>query len=285
MSAKSFTNKLLGYPEDARLLIVNADDFGMCHANVEATFQTLKDGIISSTTLMVPCPWSPLAIQLLKSNPDFAFGVHLTLIAEHSTYRWGPVASRDRVSTLLDEDGYFYLNSRSAEMLAVAELEEVEIEYRAQIDVVLKAGLAPTHLDWHCLYDGGRPDITELTFRLAREHGLAMRVHGTESIELCHGHELPANDHGVLDSYSMPSEGKTEQYIKLLRALPAGLSEWALHPGLGNTESLAMEPVGWDVRKADYDFAMSPEARAAVEEEGITLLDYRSLQKVWTETN
>jgi len=281
MTTKRSTNALLGYPDEARLLIINADDFGMCHANVEATFRSLTEGVVTSTTLMVPCPWSPLAMQLLRANSEIAFGVHLTLIAEHSTYRWGPVASRDRVASLLDEDGYFFLNSRSAEMLAGAKIDEVEIEYRAQIDTVVQSGLSPTHLDWHCLYDGGRPDITKLTQNLAREYGLAMRAHGEFAADLILSQGLPANDHGVLDSYSMVSKGKSDMYVELLHLLPAGLTEWAVHPGLGNAESVAMEPIGWDVRKADYDFVTSTTARDVINEEGIILLNYRPLQQRW----
>ena len=64
------TNARLGYPEDARLLIVNADDFGMCHANNEAIVRSLLDGIVTSTTLMTPCPWAPQAIQMLREHPE-----------------------------------------------------------------------------------------------------------------------------------------------------------------------------------------------------------------------
>nr|MBA2277842.1 ChbG/HpnK family deacetylase [Chloroflexia bacterium] len=51
------TNSLLGYPDDARLLIINADDFGMCHATIDATLRAFREGVVSSTTLMAPCPW------------------------------------------------------------------------------------------------------------------------------------------------------------------------------------------------------------------------------------
>ena len=78
------TNRLLGYPDDARLLIINADDFGMCHTNNEAILRTLKDGVVSSTTLMAPCPWAPHAMQLLREHPDIPFGVHLTVVCEFS---------------------------------------------------------------------------------------------------------------------------------------------------------------------------------------------------------
>jgi predicted glycoside hydrolase/deacetylase ChbG (UPF0249 family) len=82
---QSQTNRMLGYPADARLLLINADDFGMCHAINEAIFRTLKDGLVRSTTVMAPCPWALQAMQLLRENPDIAFGVHLTVICETVT--------------------------------------------------------------------------------------------------------------------------------------------------------------------------------------------------------
>src|SRR5436309_2367156 len=100
LTSELHTNQLLGYPATARLLIVNADDFGMCHANNAATLQALGSGIATSTTLMAPCPWAPEAIEMLRAHPELPFGVHLTLISEHDNYRWGPLAPWDRVSSL-----------------------------------------------------------------------------------------------------------------------------------------------------------------------------------------
>jgi hypothetical protein len=76
---------------------------------------------------------------------------------------------------------------------------------------------------------------------------------------------------------------KSTQYAQLLRNLPAGLSEWAIHPGLNNAELLAMEGDSKHVRQADFDFLISPEAQTIVKEEGIILLDYRPLQVAWQE--
>ncbi len=273
------TNELLGYPGDARLLIINADDFGMCHANNAATLRALQEGVVSSTTLMAPCPWAPHAMRLLGEHPAIPFGVHLTVICEHGDYRWGPLAPRDKVPSLLDEAGYFYRLDRREEFLAQAELDEVALEFRAQIAAVLAAHLRPSHLDWHCLADGGRADIFALTLGLAREHGLALRVHGRPAAEHCRRAGLPAADHDVLDSYSLDTADKAARYARLLRALPTGLSEWAVHPSLGDAEARALEPEGWRVRRADYDFLISREARAILAEEGIVLVDYRALQR------
>jgi predicted glycoside hydrolase/deacetylase ChbG (UPF0249 family) len=275
-------NALLGYPDDARLLIVNADDFGMCHANNEATLRAFKDGIVTSTTLMTPCPWAPHAMQLLREHHEMPFGVHLTLISEHLGYRWGPLAPKDRVPSLLDEGGYFYTNDRRSELLAQAKLDEIEQEFRTQIRTVLNARLTPTHLDFHCLGDGGREDIFDLTLELAKEFGLALRVSDRSSAERCRAEGLPVSDHGVLDSYGLGWDDKSAKFVALLRALPTGLNEWAIHPSLGDAEAQAMEPTSWRVRKADFDFLISREARDIVNEQGITLLDFRALQKIWT---
>ena len=276
------TSKLLGYPDGARLLIVNADDFGMCHSVTEGILRTLLHGVVTSTTLMTPCPWAPYAMQLVREH-DLPFGVHLTLVRDFSNYRWGPLCSRGDVPSLVDETGYFYSYDRIPELLAGARLDEVELEFRAQIELVLAAKLAPSHLDWHCLADGGRADISELTLNLAREYGLAMRVHGRQFAERCQLEGLPTSDHGVLDSYHLDSTDKAARYAELLRALPAGLSEWAVHPSLGNAESRALEPENWQVRKADFDFFTSQEAHDVLAEEGIVLLNYRPLQELWTQ--
>lgn len=278
----SETNRLLGYPDDARLLIVNADDFGLCHGSNEATLRAWRDGIVTSTSLMVPCPWAPHAMDILHEHPDLPFGVHLTMIREFDVYRWGPVAPATAVPSLVDGRGHFLdHNTQTDEILERADVREVEIEFRAQIDLVLAAGLRPTHLDFHCLPDGGREDIFDLTVRLAREYGLALRVHFPRHQETVRLLGLPVNDHPVLDSYSMDPATKHDEYILLLRELPAGLKEWAVHPGLGNDETRALEPGSWRVRRADLDFVTSPDARRVIEEEGIALVDYHALQGTW----
>lgn len=110
------------------------------------------------------------------TRPSSSLGVHLTVVAEFADYRWGPLAPRDEAPSLLDETGSFFGDDRRAELLAGARLDEPRAEFRAQIGAVLAAGLRPTHLDWHCLRDGGRPDVFDLTLRLADEYGLALRV-------------------------------------------------------------------------------------------------------------
>jgi chitin disaccharide deacetylase len=274
------TNELLGYPADARLLIVNADDFGMCHAINQGIYKSLQEGVVTSTSLMVPCPWASHAIYLLKENPSIQFAVHLTVLCDTVLYPWGALSPKEKVPTLLDKSGFFYTNDRMAEFLAQAALREVEMEFREQIETALRSGLKPTHLDWHCLHNGGRPDILDMTFNLAREYGLALRISDPEWIVKLQDRGLPTDEYELLDSFSLNTVNKSAQYARLLRELPAGLSEWAVHPALDDAEMHTIEP-DEPVRQTDYAFVTSEEAASIIRQEGIFVLNYKPLQAAW----
>jgi predicted glycoside hydrolase/deacetylase ChbG (UPF0249 family) len=273
---------LLGFPPDARVLIVNCDDLGMYHAINAAILTAIQEGIAGSCSLMVPCPWALHAMHLLRRHPEIRFGIHLTLVCDTTHYRWGPVTARAKVPSLLDGRGHLFSPAQVPELLARARIDEVELEFRAQIDAVIDAGLAPTHLDWHCLADGGRDDILALTVALAGEYGLAARVWLEPGRSALRRRGLPVVDHEFLDSFSLDLDGKHDRYARLLRDLPVGLSEWAVHPGLGDEESQAIDPGGWRVRRTDYEFLTSPDARRIVEQEGIVVIDYGTIQRAWS---
>jgi hypothetical protein len=279
---KSLTNRLLGYPDDARLLLINADDFGMCHAINAAIIRTLEAGLVRSTSLMAPCPWAIHARRFLVDNPDIPFGVHLTVICDSDSYRWGPLTSRGKVPSLVDDSGYFYRPDHFPGYLDQANLEQLELEFRAQIEVVLGANLKPAHMDWHYLRINDRTDIFNLLFVLAKEYGLALRAIGRSQIEFLQNQGLPTADYEMLDSYMLDPVRKSARYAQMLRELPEGLSEWAVHPGLDSAELLALEPDGNHFRQTDFDFLISQEAQEIVKEEGIILVDYRQLQAIWS---
>jgi len=185
------------------------------------------------------------------------------------------------VPSLLDESGHFYSSERMSEMLSQAKLDELELEFRAQIEAVLATGLQPTHLDWHCLHSGGRADIFDMTFGLVREYGLALRVGDKASIAKVQSQGLPTDEHPLMDSYDVDTTNKSAIYTQMLRELPAGLSEWAVHPALDTPELRTIEPDSWQVRYTDYKFLMSAHAHEVIQQEGIILLDYKPLQQVW----
>jgi predicted glycoside hydrolase/deacetylase ChbG (UPF0249 family) len=275
------SSELLGLPRDARVLIVNADDFGMYHAVNTAVIRSIEEGIASSCSLMAPCPAASHAMDLLRQHPRIPFGIHLTLVCDTPSYRWGPLTAREKVSSLLSDTGELFTPAQLPGLLAQARLDEVELEFRAQINAVVDAGLIPTHLDWHCLADGGRDDIFGLTMALASVYGLAVRAWLEPARHKLRQRHLPVVDHDFLDSFSLDIDGKSGRYARLLHALPAGLSEWAVHPALGDRQSQMIDP-GWRVRLTDYEFLTSVLARTLVRDEGIVVIDYRTIQQAWS---
>ena len=95
----------LGYKPTDKLLIVNGDDVGMCHAANMATIESLEKGQMRSATIMVPCPWFPEIAAYAKGHPEKDFGIHLCHTSEWGKYRWGPVAPREQVPGLVDPNG------------------------------------------------------------------------------------------------------------------------------------------------------------------------------------
>jgi chitin disaccharide deacetylase len=278
------SSELLGFAADARVLIVNCDDFGMHGAVNAAVVESIENGIASSCSLMVPCPAAGHAMRLLRERPHIPFGIHLALIRDMPEYRWGPAADKADVPSLLDPGtNELYLDTpvQRASLLAEAGLSDVERELREQIDHVVGAGLAPTHLDWHCLADGGRADIFDLGMALAKEYGLAARAWLDDGRRKAREHGKPAVDNPFLDSCTISLDDKVATYERMLRDLPPGLSEWAVHPAQGTDPWQRIDPTGWGIRQTDYAFLTSPRAREIIDHEGITVIDYQPLQQVW----
>src|SRR6266481_1816323 len=164
----------LGYPRDAKLLIVHADDLGAAHSINTASIKGLESGLVSSASIMIPCPWLPEIAAYARAHPEADLGLHLTLTSEWSLYRWGPVLGKDRVPSLLDSSGYLYhLEDEAASHM---DAKEAEAEIRAQIARAKALGIQPTHLDSHMgtLYQNQA--LFETLIRVARENKLLIRV-------------------------------------------------------------------------------------------------------------
>jgi hypothetical protein len=278
------SSELLGFSPDARVLIVNCDDLGMHDAVSAAVVESIETGIASSASLMVPCPAAANAMGLLRDRPHIPFGIHLALLRDSREDRWGPVAAKADVPSLLDpHTGELYVDTpaQRAVLLAEAKVSEVERELRAQIDAVVGVGLAPTHLDWHCLADGGRADILDLAMALAKEYGLAARIWLSDGRRKARAHGKPVVDNAFLDTYSISLDGKAETYARMLRDLPPGLNEWAVHPAHGDERPHTIEPTSWDIRRSDHAFLTSQKAREILDQESITVIDFRPLQQAW----
>ncbi len=275
------TSEILGYPKDARLLILNIDDYGFCLTANHSAMETLENGTASSTTVMTPPAWSKHAIKQLQDRNHIRHGVHLTTISEHEIYRWRPLTSPNKIPTLVDGEGFLPLETERDNLIRRVNLKELEIEWRAQIETVLANALHPNQLDSHCNIHDARADIFWMSVRLAQEYGLALRVHQKEFIEALKQKGLPVIDHTDLDSFDLPTKGKSELYLDLLHQLPAGISEWAIHPARCTKELRTINP-RWRVRAADYKFFNSDVCRKAIQKEGIQIISYQVLQPAWS---
>ena len=280
---KSLTEKL-GFPRDAKLLIVHADDVGMTHSVNAATIKALDTGLVNSASIMVPCPWFPEIAAYAKSHPDIDFGLHLTLTSERVYYRWGPVAPKDKVLSLVDENGYFHHDWSPDTHI---DPKEAEIELRAQIDRAYAMGIRPTHLDSHQyrLIASGK-ELFEVFLRVAHAYKLPFFVTRDWFAENPYlALSLSANDivldHTVTISPSVPPEKWNDFYRVALRSIQPGVTEFVIHVAYADDEMKAAtrERDTWGAawRQRDFDFFTSEEFRRLFQEQNIKLVTWRQL--------
>ena len=274
----------LGYPADARLLILHADDLGGMHSVNRATFEALEKGWITSASVLVPCPWFPEAARFAREHPEADLGVHLALNSEWTGYRWGPVGPAGSVSSLLDDDGYLPLLEPA--VARRANPAEVERELRAQIERALAAGIKPTHLDSHMGTLFGTPEFFGVYERLGRSYGLPVLVARAD--------RTPPRQGQVADSAILVDRILTIQpgvapsdwlpaYKAMLGPLPPGVYELIVHLGYDDDElrGATWDHPNWGAawRQADLDLVRSREFQGYLREQGFVLITWRQLAR------
>lgn len=277
--------ELLGYPADARLLIINADDFGMCHAENVATIAGLEQGAFCCSTVMVPCAWFEEAAAFARRMPTADIGVHITHTSEWETYKWGPVSGASAVPTLVDNRGNFYPNVPA--LYAHARLDEVELETRAQVDKALGSAIDVTHLDSHMGTVQLDVNYHDLYIRLAADYRLPIRMAGRAFMhDMGLGQIVDHADRlGILSPdhfwYGGPQdpEDTPAYWTNVLRHLRPGVSELYVHAAVDEPEMRAISDA-WAQRVADYRFFTAPSTRILIRDLGITLIGYRALRDV-----
>src|SRR5437868_5988763 len=175
----------LGYPPSARLLIIHADDFGMAHSVNRAISEALENGWVTSASILVPCPWLPEVARWAQAHPQSDLGIHQALNSEWTDLRWGPVSSKEKVSSLLDGQGYLPL--LETQVAQQAKPAEVEAELHAQIDRAHSLGIPITHLDTHMGALLGTPALVQVYRRVAQEYRFPIplkRVKNAEQLDL-----------------------------------------------------------------------------------------------------
>jgi hypothetical protein len=266
----------LGHAPDARLAIVNCDDFGSSHAANLAILRALTWGVATSATLMVPCPWAREASRMAAGHD---VGVHLTLTAEYPGYRWRSLTG---AVSLHDDDGF--LPATAAEAIAKAQPEDVRGECRAQIDQALAWGVDVTHLDSHMGVVQIDARLFEIYLDLAVEYRLPLRMFGARTDRFLgfSGKERTAErgvlfvDH-ILDSWG----GDTRKMlIDKLPRLAEGVTEVFAHPVEDGAELRGYDPDNPQTRVDDGLCFTDPATAALFDDAGVTRISYRPLREL-----
>jgi hypothetical protein len=243
---------------------------------------------------MVPCPAADAFIQWAKDHPEQDIGLHLTHTSEWKTYRWAPVADPGEVPGLIDPDGMMWHSVPQVVMNASP--QEVEKEFRAQIERSLSQGYRPDHIDTHMGTLYGHPGFAEAFFRVAQEYGIPANVIDlSDSLVAAHFKKegYPVDEHviGLVNEYTLPKvdfftsvpggktyEEKMEHFKNLVRALPPGLTEIIFHPSV-ETERLKTITNSWQQRVWEAEMFSDPALTGFFEEEGIVFTNWKEIME------
>jgi len=276
----------LGYAADAKLLIVHADDLGMAHSVNAATIKAFESGLVNSGSIMVPCPWLPEIAAYARSHPEADLGLHLTLTSEWRFYRWGPVLSKERVSSLLDSNGYLY--PTESEAASHAKAAEVEAEIRAQIDRARAFGIKPTHLDSHMgtLYQN--KTLFEILLRVARDNKLPvllpkeMLPSTSDLFSILNQNDIVI-DRMITIGPSVPADGWSKFYSDAIKSLQPGVTELIVHIAYDDEEmrGATVDHPDWGAawRQRDFEFLTSDAFRRLLKENNIKLVTWREIAR------
>lgn len=278
----------LGYDADARLLIVHADDIGMAHSVNQATLRAMQEGVITSGSIMVPCPWFPEIAQHVREHPGLDLGLHLTLTSEWNYYRWGPVLPADQVPTLLDSTGFLYATAEAA--VEHMDPSQAEAEIRAQVERAIAFGIQPTHLDSHMGTLFTTPELFAAYLRVGREHGIPvlvpgdlLRMQAPQLVGLLQPEDIVI-DHLVTMAPGVPAGEWDTFYARLVEQLQPGVTEIIVHIAYDDDEMRAatIDQPDWGAtwRQLDFDAMTNPLFKRLLEQNDVHLITWREIESL-----
>lgn len=271
----------LGYPADARLLVMHADDLGMTHGTNVATLHALEAGLIQSASILVTSPWLPEVAEWARRHPEHDLGIHLALTSEWPAYRFRPVSA---APSLVDKVGY--LPRTQAEVEARATPDDVQRELSAQIELAYASGITITHLDSHMLALFWKRDLFAAYVTTGMRYGLPMLLPEQNVVRK---HQLDLNarlrlvDQIIGITPDVPHSEWRTWYERTLSQLGPGVYEVLLHLAADDAELQAatehIDPWGAAFRARDLAVISDPEFQAFVKAQGFKLVTWRQLAK------
>lgn len=260
------------FPKNDPQLLLRFDDIGMSHAVNMGIKEIVELDIPFSASIMFACPWYQESVDILKNQPQVTLGIHLTLNAEWKNFRWGPVAGKDTVPSLVDEHGFFF-PSRATLYENKPTLANIETELRAQIERALISGAHIKYVDYHMGTAVDKPEYRAIVEKLAVEYDLAIsRYFGEVDVKMMYDAPISSKKDTLLSTLN---DLETDQY-----------NLFVSHVGKGTPELAAMvdlNPFGPEFmskhRNAELEAFTSPEFLSVIREKNIKLLNYSDLIK------
>ena len=262
-------------------LIIRADDMGSFRAANIACMEGYKNGVETSIEVMVVTAWFPEAARLLRENPGVDVGLHFTITSEWDNIKWRPLT---HCPSLVDEDGYFLpmmSPNKAYPGKSIREskwnLEEIEREARAQIEMALKHIPHVSHISGHMGSLSFASEVGELMKRLAEEYNLPIVDHAEAAKKY-------ALNHTGYGGPSKTSAEKEASFLKMLDKLEPGKNYMFLdHPALDNEEMQTVGHIGYENvavdRQGVTDLFTSERVKQALKEKNIDLISYNDLTK------
>lgn len=284
----------LGFPAGKKILILHADDAGMCEEANIAVERYLETGQIQSAAVMAPCPNADEFIEWAKAHEDLDVGMHLTLTSEWETYRWGPVSDPGDVPGLIDPEGKLWHEVPGVVQHASA--AEVEKEIRAQIDKAIAMGYQPNHIDTHMGTLYGHLDYVKAFLKIAMEYQIpANAIDLSDSLVAAQFKEsgYPITDEVIaaLAKYDLPKldfftsvphgktyEEKRENFFTLVKSLPVGLTEIIFHPSI-ESDNLKSITNSWQQRVWEAELFADPVVKKFFEDQDIRFTNWIDLMR------
>ena len=279
--------KQLGYPADAKLLIIHADDIGLSHSANTASIQAFEKNGITSGSIMVPCPWFFEFAEYYKKHQDLDIGIHITLTAEWDDYKWDGVLPASEIPTLLTEDGYFYASVE--EVAKNADPLEVGKEIRAQIERAIAFGINPTHLDTHMATVAATPEFIQEYIKAGKEYNIPVLLLSSLIQQAPQILELTGPDQIFVDNLFMLSDGTkadrwNESYKQIIENVKPGLNLLIVHLAIDNAEMQAISKnhpnFGSAWRQRDYNCMVGDEFRELLDKNNIHIVTWKEIKEL-----